>query len=372
MITTLIVCIISASPTSGGAIAPNLVETKGGAWMTWIEPVDTEKNIVALRCSKFDDEHQVWGDALTVVQGTNFFANWADFPEMGVAKDGTLFVTWPQQSGPGAYAYDIAVARSDDSGETWSLMGTLNDDRVLGEHGFVSLVPEGDNGVRAFWLDGRAMTGDGHMGEGGGDMQLRTTIIDDKVQKSELLDDRVCECCQTDAVVVEGEAVVIYRDRSDTEIRDISISGIGRTPKNIFADQWSIEGCPVNGPSMDVLGDTFVAAWYTSPSNKSAVYVTFSEEPIKVSSSILGRVDVLAVGKDKVTVCWLEPNGDTASVTLADVHRDGTIENKQIVAQVSPLRSSGFPRLAKVNGGILVAWTDLDREVGISTNFFPN
>ena len=372
MITTLIVCVISASPTSGGAIAPNLVETEGGAWMTWIEPVDEEKNIVALRCSKFDDEHQVWGDALTVVQGTNFFANWADFPEMGVAKDGTLFVTWAQQSGPGAYAYDIAVARSDDSGETWSLMGTLNDDRVLGEHGFVSLVPEGDNGVRAFWLDGRAMTGDGHMGEGGGDMQLRTTIIDDKVQKSELLDDRVCECCQTDAVVVEGEAVVIYRDRSDTEIRDISVTAIGRTPKNIFADQWSIEGCPVNGPSMDVLGDTFVAAWYTSPSNKPAVYVTFSEEPIKVSSSILGRVDVLAVGKNKATVCWLEPNGDTASVTLADVHRDGTIENKQIVAQVSPLRSSGFPRLAKVKGGILVAWTDLEREVGISTNFFPN
>ncbi len=54
MITTLIVCIISASPTSGGAFAPNLVETKGGAWMTWIEPVDTEKNIIALRCSKFD------------------------------------------------------------------------------------------------------------------------------------------------------------------------------------------------------------------------------------------------------------------------------------------------------------------------------
>jgi hypothetical protein len=216
------------------------------------------------------------------------------------------------------------------------------------------------------------MTGDGHMGEGGGDMQLRTTIIDDKVQKSELLDDRVCECCGTDAVVVEGEAVVIYRDRSDTEIRDISVTALGREPKNIFADKWRIEGCPVNGPSMDVMGETFVEAWYTAPENNSAVYVSFSETPIKISDSILGRVDVLVMGKNKATVCWIEPNGETASVMLIDVFKDGTIENKRTVAKVSPSRSSGFPRLAKVNGGILVAWTDLEREVGISTNFFPN
>ena len=198
---SLLVVALVTPPVSEGAIAPNLVEDAGGAWMTWIEPVNKEKNIIALKCAKFDGG---WGEAHTIVKGTNFFANWADFPEMGVAKDGTLFVTWPQQSGPGAYAYDIAKARSDDAGLTWTLMGTLNDDRVLGEHGFVSLVPEGEQGIRAFWLDGRAMSGDGHMGEGGGDMQLRTAIIDDKVHESTLLDERVCECCGTDAVVAFG------------------------------------------------------------------------------------------------------------------------------------------------------------------------
>ena len=43
MITTILSFIISASPTGADAIAPNLVETDGGAWMTWIEPVDKEK-----------------------------------------------------------------------------------------------------------------------------------------------------------------------------------------------------------------------------------------------------------------------------------------------------------------------------------------
>ncbi|MGY8753120.1 MAG: hypothetical protein ACKVIO_04410 [Phycisphaerales bacterium] len=370
MITTILSFIISASPTGADAIAPNLVETDGGAWMTWIEPVDKEKKIIALKCAKFDGAIRQWGDANLIVQGNNFFANWADFPELGVAKDGTLFVTWPQQSGPGTYAYDIAVARSDDDGKTWSLMGVLNDDRVLGEHGFVSLVPEGENGVRAFWLDGRAMTGDGHMGEGGGDMQLRTAIINDKVQTSELLDNRVCECCGTDAVVAEGEAVVIYRDRSEDEMRDISVTAIGRTPKNCFADNWKIEGCPVNGPSIDVEGDTFVAAWYTAPKNIPAVYVAFAETPIKISESILGRVDIVVIGKDTAAATWLIPNGETASVMLATVHSDGTINEKEVVAQVSASRASGFPRVAKVRGGILVAWTSLDRKNGISAKFY--
>jgi hypothetical protein len=370
MLTTLLICILTSSPTGKGAFAPNLVEDNGSAWMTWIEPANKEKDINALKCAKFEDG--VWCDANLVVQGNNFFANWADFPELGVAKDGSLFVTWPQQSGPGAYAYDIAVARSDDDGKTWSLMGVLNDDRVLGEHGFVSLVPEGENGVRAFWLDGRAMSGDGHMGEGGGDMQLRTAIINDKVQKSELLDTRVCECCGTDAVVAEDEAVVIYRDRSDAEIRDISVTAIGREPMNFFADNWNIEGCPVNGPSLDVFEDTVAAAWYTAAEDNPAVYVAFSSDPIKISDSILGRVDLVVTEKNKATVVWLEPKGEKAVVMLATVRKDGTIQNKTEVAEVSGSRASGFPRIAKLKEGVLVAWTDLDRDKGISTKFYPN
>ena len=375
MYTSILAIVFSfsaTSPSGTDAIAPNLVEADNCVWMTWIEPVNKEKHITALTCAKFEEGS--WGKAKTIVQGNNFFANWADFPEMGVAKDGTLFVTWPQQSGPGTYAYDIAVAKSDDQGETWTLMGTLNDDRVLGEHGFVSIVPEGEDGVRAFWLDGRAMSGDGHMGEGGGDMQLRTAIINDKVQKSELLDDRVCECCGTDAIAFKGNSGVVYRNRSADEIRDISFASPGLAENVVHEDQWKIAGCPVNGPSIDALGSSGVIAWFTAPKDIGpTVYVSFSESdsPVKISSSVLGRVDVVMLTKDKAIVTWLEPNGETASLMLADVDIDGTVSNRRTITEVSSSRSSGFPRLAKVDGGLLVAWTDLDRKKGISTEFFP-
>ena len=371
----LLTLILTVLPPTPGAIAPNLVETKGAAWMTWIEPVNKEKNIVALKCAKFEGGD--WGESHTVVQGNNFFANWADFPEMGVAQDGTLFVTWPQRSGPGTYAYDIAVARSDDQGETWTLMGTLNDDRILGEHGFVSLVPDGEHGVRAFWLDGRGMTGDGHMGEGGGDMQLRTTIIDDNVHESELLDDRVCECCGTDAAWVCGRPFVVYRDRSNAEVRDICITTPTQSPRLVNIDNWKIEGCPVNGPTIDAIENDSVIAWYTAPGNKSKVNVAFADsegikKPIQISTSIKGRVDILLRTPTLATACWIEPNGETASVMLVDVHIDGTVDNRRTIAEVSSSRSSGFPRLVKVNGGLLVAWTELDRKQGINATFLPN
>ena len=89
-------------------------------------------------------------------------------------------------------------------------------------------------------------------------------------------------------------------------------------------------------------------------------------------ASKMGRVDVVLKDKDTATVCWIEPSDESASLMLADVHLDGTVTNRRTVAEVSPSRSSGFPRLAKVQGGILVAWTDVDRDKGISTKFFSN
>lgn len=361
--------VMCASPTSSGAMAPNLVQDGDDVWLTWIEPVNKENEILALKCSKFDEGK--WDEAHTIVLGSNFFANWADFPEMCIANDGTMFVTWLQKSGPGSYAYDVAVARSDDNGETWSLMGTLNDDRVLGEHGFVSLVPEGEHSIRAFWLDGRAMTGDGHSDEGGGDMQLRTTTVDSEVHPSELIDERACECCGTDAAIIDGRPVIVYRDRSNKEVRDISIAALKLPAKIIHADNWRIEGCPVNGPSIDAVGSTCVVAWYTGAEQSPGVFAAFLSEqinaPIQLSDGFRGRVDVVMLDEKTAVACWLEPDGETTTVVIATVHKNGSITDRRTIAEVASSRKSGFPRIAKIKNGLLVAWTDEDPHKGIST-----
>ena len=46
--------------------------------------------------------------------------------------------------------------------------------------------------------------------------------------------------------------LVAYRDRSQTEMRNIGILHVqGGTPRVLNEDGWRINGCPVNGPRLD-------------------------------------------------------------------------------------------------------------------------
>ena len=370
MLTLLAITTLSLSNPSGPeALAPNLSVHGKEVWMTWIAP--HEDGITnEVMCSTFSDG--AWSPASTVVKAGHLFVNWADFPELCVAKDGSVYVTWLQKSGPGTYAYDIGVARSTDDGKTWSHLGTLNDDRVLGEHGFVSLVQEGERGVRAFWLDGRAMTGDGHSGHGGGDMQLRSAVIDSVVHPSELIDERVCECCSTDAVLHGGVPLVVYRDRGASEIRDIAITMIGKKEKLVNPDGWNINGCPVNGPAIATNNKDVIVGWFTEPEMKSAVKVSFVDadgiqQPIQLSTNTIGRVDVEMLEDSTGIACWLETCEDGVYVAIAKVSKDGAVSQVQHIEKVASSRQAGFPHIAVVGDQLLIAWTAVDTANGIQT-----
>ena len=80
-------------------------------------------------------------------------------------------------------------------------------------------------------------------------MTLRSaTISTAGVIKEQVIDERVCECCQTDVAIASSGPVVVYRNRTESEIRDIYVvSGKddGRTePFAIAEDNWEIHGCP--------------------------------------------------------------------------------------------------------------------------------
>ena len=57
------------------------------------------------------------------------------------------------------------------------------------------------------------------------DMALMyTTILPNGTLGAEVqIDKRVCECCQTSATATPDGLLVVYRDRSQDEIRDIAL-----------------------------------------------------------------------------------------------------------------------------------------------------
>ena len=352
-----------ADPPSGPmAMAPSLTVAGKDVLLTWLEPLGPPKEPTGhqLRFARLSAGG--WSKPATIVSGPGFFANWADFPAVGQAPDGSLAAHWLAKMGDDTYAYGIYLARSTDSGATWSKAGMLHDDNIPAEHGFVTWLPE-PAGLRAFWLDGRETAKKGPM-------TLRTALLDKGTPKtSELVDDRVCDCCQTDAALAAGGPVVAFRDRTADEVRDIYV--VRRTaagwskPVRAGADNWMIPGCPVNGPAIAASGKQVAVAWFTAAPPGPRVQLALSNDggatfakPVMIDTGKpLGRVDLVLDGTDAV-VSWMSLVGDNAVIRLRRVSAKGKMGNPVAIAATSAARGSGFPRLAVQGGRLHIAWVE--------------
>lgn len=346
---------------------PNLSVTNDGtAYLSWIEFADDTTDV--LRFARWEGDK--WAGARTIASGANWFVNWADFPALASlpGQEDALVAHWLQMSAAGTYDYDVRMALSRDGGAAWDSSFVLHKDGVAAEHGFVSLEPTADGRIFAAWLDGRLTKSDGPM-------TLRGAYLDADGQVSEemLLDEKVCDCCQTAAVQTSAGMLVAYRDRSDLEVRDIAV--VRRTaqgwtaPQLVHADNWQISGCPVNGPALAADGARVALAWFTGVGGNGAVNVAFSEDggdswsrPIRVDEGKpLGRVDVVSATDGEALVVWLEENGQWADIRLRRV-KPGREKPApaQTIATTSQARDSGFPRLVNTGEELLLAYTTVD------------
>jgi len=368
------------SPAASGSRYPNLAA--GGAGeivLSWLQP--SPGTGFALQHSSWDGA--AWTKQRTVTAGSDWFINWADFPSVVPVTAGTWAAHWLQQKPGNVYSYDVRIAVSTDAGNSWSAPMSPHDDGTPTEHGFVSLFSVA--GVpQAVWLDGRHTSGEhDHSGEAQGAMTLRGAAIDAGGQRSgedREVDARVCDCCQTDVALTTIGPVVVYRDRSESEVRDIAL--VRRTaegwsaPVRVHDDGWVIDACPVNGPAVDARGDTVVVAWFTAP-DAPRVRLAFSGDagrtfspPVEVASGkVAGRVDVVLLEDGRAVVSWLADGAGGAEVRAQPFTRDGAAGPAVVIAQTSVARSSGFPQMVRAEGGLLFAWTGSGDPPRVSTAF---
>jgi hypothetical protein len=235
------------------------------------------------------------------------------------------------------------------------------------------MFPSPAGGLGIVWLDGREMTaheGGGHAGHGGGDMTLRYTAFGRgaKLAPESLLDERVCECCQTSAALTSEGPVVVYRDRSPEEVRDISIvrlrAGKWSAPAPVHRDGWKIAGCPVNGPAVAARGESVAVAWFTGAGDVYSVKVAFSKDagqsfgpPVRADDGQpMGRVGVVALEDGSAVVSWLEKAEAGGEVRVRRVRQDGSRGPATTVAPMAAARASGFPRMVRTGNSLVFAW----------------
>ena len=355
-------------PTGRGSMTPYLYAGREGTvYLSWQEP---DERGHAVRMAELSATG--WSEPHTIARGEDFFVNWADFPSIVELPDGSLAAHWLQREGPATYAYGVRIARSADGGESWSAPIPPHLDGTLNEHGFVSLFPAADGALAAVWLDGRNFTEAPEGGPLEGDMSLRYAEIgvDGAPRNETLLDDRTCDCCQTSAALTSEGPVLVYRDRSESEIRDISIVRLvgseWTAPATIHADEWYMPACPVNGPAVAAKEERVAVAWYTGAGDEPKVQVAFSGdagktfgEPIRVDEGRpIGRVDAILLDDGAALVVWLETTDRGAEVKARRVRTDGEASVPATVAITNVSRSSGFPRMAALGNDVILAWTD--------------
>lgn len=361
---------------------PNLfLDHNGQVYLSWIEYLNDSTDALFYAQLMKDK----WSSAQEISRSSNWFVNWADFPSLVKSSGSPSFFAahYLEMSAKGTYDYDIKVSLSSD-GQHWADPLIPHTDGIAAEHGFVSLLPLDNGNILAAWLDGRnTKTGHsedsnndpGHDHEHRGAMTLRTAEIDAKGNLSEEyeLDSRVCDCCQTDAARTNLGPIIVYRDRSDKEIRDISmvrkINGIWQNPSLIHEDNWQIGGCPVNGPAISALGQSVVVAWYTeSDQVPKLLYATstdggtsFSQAKRGDDGQPLGRIDVVHKEEHSIILIWIEKNGEDAVIKFRSINSEGTSSESLILQLVNSSRKSGFPKAVIHENDLIMAWTDANK-----------
>ncbi len=370
---------LSSAP---GSLGPWLVSGRSpGVRVSWLEPMPVKINAseptFALRWSRLRDDGSGWEPPITIDEGTDFWPNWADVSAVTGLGDGWVAHRL-RTLAEGTYDYGIQLLHSED-GTTWARGEFLHADRVPAEHGFVSYAPLGtdEGSVQAFWLDGREMPG-------GGPMTLRTArLVADRVVDRTLIDDRVCECCPTSAASTSGGVVVVYRNRSSEEYRDIWIArledGVWSEPRPVHEDHWEIAGCPVNGPVVTSDGvRTLWVTWYTVADGVPTIRAALSRDggvtfdgPIDLDQGkVLGRVAAVADGGGAgAWVSWLTRSSEEGGrLQFAHLSPENGISGRFDLMPISPSRRSGYPQMVSTGENeLILAWTEVGEQTRVRT-----
>jgi hypothetical protein len=353
------------SPAGKQSSLPFLYTNEDKTLFSWVEKVND--SLTELKYAELIKGE--WQASESIIKDSDWFVNWADFPAIA-ENDGNLISHVLKKSSEGTYSYDVKLSVKPKGERFWKTNRSLHTDGTATEHGFVSTVPYKD-GFFTTWLDGRNTLEDENGDRGAMTLRAAEVSANGSVSKEIELDQRICDCCQTTAVITENGPAVLYRDRSEEEVRDMSIvrweNEKWTKPKTVFADNWKIEGCPVNGPKADALESTLAMAWFTAATEKPKVQLIFSgnngvnfDQPIKVSeNNVIGRVDVLLVDEKFAIVSWMEASEGTAQLKAMQLNRDGSKGKSIIVSEMDATRQSGFPQMERVEDKVYFAWTDL-------------
>jgi hypothetical protein len=286
----------------------------------------------------------------------------------------------------------IRLARSTDGGRTFSASSALSAPGAPGNRGWHAMSGFDAAGrVALVWLDHRDMAPVGAVPEHDADPETHgSTDGAAMAQRSQLYFAEaapdgasveqpvvrgVCYCCKTSvALDPQGAVYAAWRQVYPGNIRDIAfaVARDGRTfeaPVRVSDDEWELNGCPEDGPSLVVDPDGAAhVAWPT-------VVTSANGEPRKTlffASSGDGRSftprealptdgspdhpQLARAADGALIVAWDELTGGTRRIALAVRAPGGTFIRRPLAGEPN----GRYPVVAPAGDGWAVAWAAAD------------
>jgi hypothetical protein len=356
-------------PAAEGSKQHHLSQTADGRLILgWVES-DGQSSTVRFAVR----EGQAWSPVRTVIRVDGKLG---DPPVVFGLDDGSLAAAWmPYVKGAKSkYAADIYLARSQDSGRSWSPAFKPYGKKARIYDAQMSLTPLPGARIALVWTDMRDAGGDAGHKKNDRYRLMATVLAKNQRRAGEetTLDGDVCSCCRAYTAAQGEDLLTVYRDHAQGEIRDTAAVRWrpGGKPQTVFVpgESWHIEGCPSNGPAVDMSGPAAAAAWFSAADGKGRVKIAFSAdggrrfaEPINVDDNANGYVNVSLLSKDAALVSWRGRVGPEDELRIAKVTVVGVSRQTSIYRGDFPKWPSKYPSMVRVGRQIFIAWTDPSR-----------
>jgi hypothetical protein len=305
----------------------------------------------------------------------------------------SIVVVWTSKTAAGTR---LVSAQSDDGGRSFARVRVMPGSDAPGNRGWQATATDSRGSIVAVWLDHRELASPAagptaahehgaHPPESQMDGTARAQLSKlyfarlDSLEGGRALTGGVCYCCKTTiATGADGPVYVAWRHVYPGNVRDIAFTMSrdgGRTfsaPVRVSADNWVLDGCPENGPSMAVDANGRIhLIWPTlvrgaAPASEPTLalfYATsrdgrqFTPRQRIPTEGVPRHAQIAVDVRGGVIAVWEEQAEGTRRVAVGRGMPDtaGDIRlSRQIVSDRTP---AVYPTVVTTADGAVVAWT---------------
>lgn len=355
-----------SDPTRQASCVSLTKDENGMPVISWCE-TDTSSGTKYFFLSHFDSGSGRFGSSINVPIKQSASIHEEGMPKIAFKKDGTILAVYEtsEPTKENGFAGFLYYTQSTDKGRTWSAPAYLSNRRRGTSQSFASLAVLSDGEIGTCWLaeafqpsvEGRPVFFARTKPSGGFENEI-------------LIDSTACECCRTAISANEaGRITIMYRGLSENSIRDIAIATSdddGHTfsvPLSFSHDDWQINGCPHNGPSVVTADKVTLAAWYTGGAQPGIYFARINNQDGTVAKKYISpdgrfaQVCLLPGDENLIAYNRIRLRGDSvASPVIIEKIEDGRSFSKKLTAEDA---GASYPVvIAAGKSAAIVAWKE--------------